>query len=198
MCIIARCSVNIYIYIYFSGIHLILMIVWITIIKPDFGTTACERHLFTLVSAIIHIFCFLNLKDGRSRWRMLVYYLVILIENSVLILIWFVYKHIGAPPWLVPLGFSVVFGGFLFGVLVMLLYYGCCHPSGPAPIPARKPEFHKPPAFVDQVCVVFLFSQNIYLRTYFFVCLFKERWASLFSAFTSLWLHSIFIECIVG
>lgn len=26
----------------------------------------------------------------------------------------------------------------------MLLYYGCCHPSGPAPIPSQKPEFLKP------------------------------------------------------
>ena len=120
-------------------------------IRPDFGNTACQRHLFTLVSAIIHTFCFLNFKDGPSRWRMLIFYVIILIENSLLIVIWFVYRHVGAPEYLVPMGFSVVFGGFAFGVLVMLLYYGCCHPSGPAPIPARKPEFHKPPAFVDQV-----------------------------------------------
>ena len=26
----------------------------------------------------------------------------------------------------------------------MLLYYGCCHPSGPAPIPSQKPDFLKP------------------------------------------------------
>ena len=136
-----------------SGVHVILMMIWITMIKPDFGATACERHLFTLVSAIIHTFIFINLKEGSSRWRMLVYYVIILVENSLLVLIWFVFKHRDAPVWLVLVAFSVVFGGFMFGGMVMLLYYGCCHPSGPAPIPARKPVFHKPPAFVDQVCL---------------------------------------------
>ena len=134
-----------------SGVHLILMIIWITIIKPDFGATACERHMFTFVSALIHTFCFLNLKDGQSRWRMLIYYVLVLIENSLMILLWFIYKLSDAPHWLVPLGFSVVFGGILFGVIFLMLYYGFCHASGPVPIPPPKPEFHKPPANVDQV-----------------------------------------------
>ena len=93
------------------------MVVWIAILKPDFGTTACEKGLFTLVAAVIHTFCFLNLKDGKSRWRMLFYYAVIFVENTVLISLWFSFNDTNQPQWLNPVGFTAVFGGFLMGEL---------------------------------------------------------------------------------
>ena len=74
-----------------------------------------------------------------------------LIENSLMVLLWFIYKLDDSPTWLVPLAFSMVFGGFLLGVLFLMFYYGCCHASGPVPLPPPKPEFHKPPAVIDQV-----------------------------------------------
>ena len=92
-----------------------MMTLWIVLIRPEFGTTVCERGLFIAVSALIHTFCFLNLKDDQSRWRMSFFYGVTLVENTVFVTLWFFFKAASSPVWLDVVAFVVVFGGFAIG-----------------------------------------------------------------------------------
>lgn len=111
------------------GLHWILMTFWITMQNAGFGETACEKRLFNSVSGFIYIFCFLNLKEGHSRNRMTAFYCFILAENSLLILLWFIYHPEDTATWLKVASLSIVFGGFVLGGILMVSYYCCCHPT---------------------------------------------------------------------
>ncbi|XP_033736700.1 LOW QUALITY PROTEIN: uncharacterized protein LOC117324964 [Pecten maximus] len=115
------------------GIHWCVMAFWITLQNADFGETACEKRLFNSVSGFIYIFCFLNLKDSRARWRILAYHVVVLGENSLLVLLWFLGKPDNIPVWMEVSTIAIVFGGYVVGGVLMMVYYGCCHPTGPKP-----------------------------------------------------------------
>lgn len=98
------------------------MLVWITRLQPEFGSTTCERRLFTVVSAAIHIFCYLNLKDGNSRYRMAFYYVLMLIETAVYMTVWYMNKSYSGPIWFDVSAFSVVFGAFGLGTFSLRLF----------------------------------------------------------------------------
>lgn len=92
-----------------------LMTAWITVQNADFGDTACEKRIFNAVSGFIYIFCFLNLKDGSSRRRLAVYYIVLMVENTALVILWFLYKSETSPDWLSIVAPTVIYGGFALG-----------------------------------------------------------------------------------
>ena len=75
-----------------SAGHWLLMIVWVTIQKTDFGTNRCERTLFVSVVATIYCFSFFNLKEGSTRWRALAFYGLMLLENAGLVAAWYCYR----------------------------------------------------------------------------------------------------------
>ncbi|OWF48620.1 uncharacterized protein LOC110452843 [Mizuhopecten yessoensis] len=113
------------------GIHWCVMTFWITLQNADFGETTCEKRLFNSVSGFIYIFCFLNLKDSRARWRILAYHVVVLGENSLLVLLWFLGRPDNTPMWMEVSTIAIVFGGYAVGGVFMMVYYSCCHPTGP-------------------------------------------------------------------
>ncbi|XP_069126160.1 serine-rich adhesin for platelets-like [Argopecten irradians] len=115
------------------GIHWCIMTFWITLQNADFGETSCEKRLFNSVSGFIYTFCFLNLKDSRARWRILAYHAVMLGENSLLVLLWFQGRPDTVPVWMEISTIAIVFGGYVVGGVFMMIYYGCCHPTGPKP-----------------------------------------------------------------
>lgn len=107
-------GLNLLLFVY-SGLHWLLMTAWITVQNADFGDTACEKRIFNAVSGFIYIFCFLNLKDGSSRRRLAVYYIVSMVENTALVILWFVYKRETSPDWLSIVAPTVIYGGFALG-----------------------------------------------------------------------------------
>ncbi|XP_072170180.1 uncharacterized protein [Diadema setosum] len=109
------------------ALHWLGMMTWVHLQQTDFCSTWAEERLFNAVVSVIYIFCFFNLKEGRSRLRVLVFYTILLVEDSALLAVWFNFRTIGQ--WYVTVGFSVVFGGFAVGVVSMILYYRFLHPS---------------------------------------------------------------------
>ncbi|XP_071117324.1 uncharacterized protein [Haliotis cracherodii] len=123
-----------------AGIHWIAITIWISVKGTDFGDGICERGLFQIVAGFMYIFCFLNLREGRSRYRMLVFYLVFFLENATLVAVWFAYKETSSVlDFVTP---SVVFGGFVLGILCLLLYYRLLHPGGPIYLYTIKSTVH--------------------------------------------------------
>lgn len=99
----------------FTGVHWLLMTAWITFQNADFGDTACEKRIFNAVSGFVYIFCFLNLKDGPTRGRLTIYYIITLVENTILVILWFLFKPDTSPDWMNIATPTVIYGGFVVG-----------------------------------------------------------------------------------
>ncbi|PIK35948.1 hypothetical protein BSL78_27223 [Apostichopus japonicus] len=107
-------------------IHWFVMAVWVFLQNTDFCSSWFEERLFNAVIAVVYIFCFFNLKEGTSRYRVFIFYSVIFVENVFCLILWnfsAVRKGIYT-----EIGFTIVFGGFFVGVTSMVLYYRYLHP----------------------------------------------------------------------
>ncbi|XP_018079202.1 XK-related protein 4 isoform X2 [Xenopus laevis] len=115
----------------FIVLHWCIMTFWIVHCETEFCITKWEEIVFDMVVGIIYIFSWFNVKEGRTRCRLFIYYFVILIENTALSTLWYLYK---APQILdafaIP-ALCVVFSSFLTGIVFMLMYYAFFHPNGP-------------------------------------------------------------------
>ena len=114
-------------------IHWIGMIVWLTWEGSEFCSHTnrlCKlslERLFAVVMGIVYVFCFINIKEGTTRLRVMVYYLIFLVENSLLVALWYATRtQVG----ILEIG-SIIFtwGGFLVGILSMFAYYKFFHPK---------------------------------------------------------------------
>ncbi|XP_033645384.1 XK-related protein 4-like [Asterias rubens] len=110
------------------GIHWVGMTLWLVYQDTDFCTTRLEEVLFDAVIGIIHIFCFFNMKEGRTRYRALFFYTIIFVENTIMFALW--YHHDGQQRGYGLPALVFVWGGFFLGLVVMLFYYRCLHPNG--------------------------------------------------------------------
>ena len=110
------------------GGHWLLMTLWLIWQDTDFCTTRVEEVLFDCVMGAIHVFCFFNLKEGRTRYRALIFYSLMFVENTVLLLMW--YLNGGRETMYAIPAASFVWGGFFIGIFFMLMYYRFLHPNG--------------------------------------------------------------------
>ena len=115
------------------SLHWIIMTTWIVFQKTEFCSDSngvkhpIHEFLFSVVIGFIYIFSFFNMKDGITRVRLISYYCIILVENTVCVVLWYPARHYYGNleyPMLV-----VVWGGFLLGSLCMICYYNFYHPS---------------------------------------------------------------------
>ncbi|XP_067109737.1 XK-related protein 4 isoform X1 [Osmerus mordax] len=115
----------------FIVLHWCVMTFWIVHCETDFCITKWEEIVFDMVVGIIYIFSWFNVKEGHTRCRLLIYYLVILGENVALGALWYLYRSpLATDAFAVP-ALCVIFSSFLTGVVFMLMYYAFFHPNGP-------------------------------------------------------------------
>jgi hypothetical protein len=88
-----------------------------------------KEWAYDLVMAFLTIFCFMNLKDGKSRWRMVIYYIIMFWENILMITFWWVSVDTEERKVETQVLPSLVCGLFLFGVIWLLIYYEYGHPN---------------------------------------------------------------------
>ncbi|XP_068230219.1 uncharacterized protein [Palaemon carinicauda] len=111
------------------GAHMMAMFFWVVRQKTGISRIKWEENVFNLIMAVTYCFCFFNLKEGHSRWRMLAFYVVVIIENSAFVITYFFLgRH---DLWLKYTALAVVFGGMALGLLCLILYYRFFHPMGP-------------------------------------------------------------------
>jgi hypothetical protein len=112
------------------------------------GATKKERVgeiLFAAILGLVYIFTYITPREGRTRTRYLVYYVVCFIENLVSAIMW----AVEASPqvqnmwYFMPLLiFSIA--PFLMGIVFMILYYLYCHPKGISPANHMQSNFQLP------------------------------------------------------
>uniref|UniRef100_A0A8C6SDR4 XK-related protein n=1 Tax=Neogobius melanostomus TaxID=47308 RepID=A0A8C6SDR4_9GOBI len=112
-------------------VDLCVMTFWIIQGETDFCMSKWEEIIYNMVVGIIYIFCWFNVKEGPSRFRMTVYYSVTLAENVALTAAWYTYRgpHTSDSSALVVV--CLVACSFALGTFFMLLYYCWLHPDGP-------------------------------------------------------------------
>ncbi len=117
--------------------HWLLMFLWIRYQKTDFCVTKWEECLYNAVIAIIYCFCFLNLKEGKSRYRAFIFYNIMFVENVIFLSIYLylsVYSDesllIFNSKYSVYLVLATIIC-FIIGIISMILFYRFFHPSGP-------------------------------------------------------------------
>ena len=115
----------------FIVLHWCVMTFWIVHCETDFCITKWEEIVFDMVVGIIYIFSWFNVKEGHTRCRLLIYYLVILGENAALGALWYLYRSPPATDAFAVPALCVIFSSFLTGVVFMLMYYAFFHPNGP-------------------------------------------------------------------
>ena len=112
------------------GLHWFGMTFWIVRQKPSFcSDNKILKSMYPVVVGFIYVFCFFNVKDGFSRIRLVVFYLIMFVENCALMGLWLPYRHEYGVVFVAAL--AVVFGGFFLGVIALVLYYQCYHPTLP-------------------------------------------------------------------
>uniref|UniRef100_A0A8D2ILG0 XK-related protein n=1 Tax=Varanus komodoensis TaxID=61221 RepID=A0A8D2ILG0_VARKO len=115
----------------FVVVHWCAMAFWIIHGGTDFCMSKWEEILFNMVVGIVYIFCWFNVKEGRTRYRMFAYYTIVLTENAALTLLWYCYRDPDTTDSYAVPALCCVFLSFAAGIALMLLYYGVLHPMGP-------------------------------------------------------------------
>jgi len=114
--------------------HWFMMTGWLVCQQTHFcadenGNHLCREYLFDSVIGFVYIFCFFNIKDGMTRIRVIPYYVIMLGENTVFIVMWYPFRKLYGDIEVAAL--SIVWGGFAIGLLSMISYYRFYHPSLP-------------------------------------------------------------------
>ncbi|XP_037613219.1 XK-related protein 5b isoform X2 [Sebastes umbrosus] len=109
------------------GVHWLGATFWIVSQQSDIIRSTSRWRIFNLFLGAIHIFLFLNVKYGQSRYRMAGFYLAMFLENAFLLLAssWLFtmvsWHTVGIP--------AAAFCSFLIGVIALVLYYRFLHPK---------------------------------------------------------------------
>ncbi|XP_038659305.1 XK-related protein 7-like [Scyliorhinus canicula] len=111
--------------------HWCIMTFWIIHGETDFCMSKWEEIIYNMVVGIIYIFCWFNVKEGRTRCRMLIYYFITFCENAALTVLWYLYRDSRTTDFEALIIVCVVFSSFALGIFFMFIYYGALHPNGP-------------------------------------------------------------------
>ena len=118
-----------------AAVHWFIMTGWLVCQQTqfcvdDYGTPhLCREYLFDSVIGFVYIFCFFNLREGMTRIRVIPYYVIMLAENTLFVVMWYPFRTLYGDIETAALG--IVWGGFGIGILCMISYYYFYHPSLP-------------------------------------------------------------------
>ncbi|XP_040837065.1 XK-related protein 7 [Ochotona curzoniae] len=118
--------------------HWCVMTFWVIQGETDFCMSKWEEIIYNMVVGIIYIFCWFNVKEGRSRRRMALYYCLVLLENAVLTGFWYSSRSFATDFHSLIL-VCVVASSFALGIFFMCVYYCLLHPNGPMLGPQAPP-----------------------------------------------------------
>ncbi|XP_030625318.1 XK-related protein 7 [Chanos chanos] len=111
--------------------HWCAMTFWIIQGETDFCMSKWEEIIYNMVVGIIYIFCWFNVKEGRARFRLGIYYLVTLVENAALTAAWYLHRGPHTTDFYALIVVCVVVCSYALGTFFMCIYYCLLHPDGP-------------------------------------------------------------------
>ncbi|XP_048842508.1 XK-related protein 5a [Brienomyrus brachyistius] len=110
-----------------AGFHWLTASFWLVSQQADICARPWHWRLFNCTLGAVHVFFFLNVKDGPSRFRMTGFYLVMLLENATLVLA--ASDFLNGASWESMSIPTAVMCSFLLGMASVILYYRFLHPK---------------------------------------------------------------------
>uniref|UniRef100_A0A8C0XDL0 XK-related protein n=1 Tax=Castor canadensis TaxID=51338 RepID=A0A8C0XDL0_CASCN len=110
-----------------GGAHWLVMTFWLVAQQSDIVESTCHWRLFNLVVGAVYILCYLNFWDSPSRNRMVSFYLVMLLEHIILLLL--ATDFLQEASWTSLWTIAGVLSGFLIGSVSLVIYYSLLHPK---------------------------------------------------------------------
>lgn len=112
-----------------AAVHWIIMTLWLVCQKTNFyGEKRRDEVIFNIILGYAMIFCFLNARDGHTRYRAIVYYILFYAENFGMMVMW-LYSVDQKGDWLYFTAIGAVGGGCVLHITFQLIYYKTCHPK---------------------------------------------------------------------
>ncbi|XP_039766089.1 XK-related protein 5, partial [Ornithorhynchus anatinus] len=109
------------------GGHWLGMTFWLVAQQSDIVAGTWSRRLFNPLAGALLVFCYVNLWASPSRNRLVTFYLVMLIENVVLLLL--ATDLLRGTSWRGGWVTAVVLSGFVIGCASLIIYYSLLHPK---------------------------------------------------------------------
>ncbi|KAK6488868.1 XK-related protein 5a [Huso huso] len=110
-----------------GGLHWLAASFWLVTQQSDIFKNPWHWRLFSCTLGAVHVFCFINVKYGPSRFRMSAFYAVMLLENATLLL--FASDFLQVASWDSMGTSTAVLCSFLVGGTALVLYYRFLHPK---------------------------------------------------------------------
>uniref|UniRef100_A0A2C9L4Q6 XK-related protein n=1 Tax=Biomphalaria glabrata TaxID=6526 RepID=A0A2C9L4Q6_BIOGL len=108
--------------------HWVFMSGWLILQRTAFYKNKCLEKVFNIICGYVMVFCFLNLREGQTRFRVILFYFIVYVENFFMLALWFRFtQDLGA--WFHLGGFITVMLLFLVHVVFQLVYYRFFHPT---------------------------------------------------------------------
>ncbi|CAG5090656.1 Oidioi.mRNA.OKI2018_I69.PAR.g12677.t1.cds [Oikopleura dioica] len=114
--------------------HWLFMIIWQIYLGANFHDTqnSCVEGFFQMVMAFLQVFLFFHLCEGPSRENMCKYYILVLLENAVMLCLW--YPKAGQLSQTHGKNFNellitIIVASFILALLFCVFYYVVWHPK---------------------------------------------------------------------
>ncbi|RUS70433.1 hypothetical protein EGW08_021809 [Elysia chlorotica] len=108
--------------------HWLFVSGWLMMQRTTFYKNKCLEKVFNVICGYVMVFCFLNLREGQTRFRFILFYFVVYTESFFMLAFWFRFtQDLGA--WFHIWGFVVVLVLFVVHIVFQLLYYRFFHPT---------------------------------------------------------------------
>lgn len=110
------------------SLHWMCMFLWLISPRNIFHgekISWLKKCLFSVIVAFVYIFCYINLQEASSRHKIITFYMTMFLENSLLMAVWLGQRP--ATMWFEIPVVSVAWGGFIIGVVFMVIYYRFFH-----------------------------------------------------------------------
>lgn len=109
-------------------LHWVIASGWLMSQHTTFYENKRLEKAFNVICGYVMLFCFLNLREGHTRFRYLLFYFLFYVENFVMLAFWFRFTpDLGT--WFHIWGFIAVLILFVLHVGSQLLYYISFHPT---------------------------------------------------------------------
>ncbi|KAM6433179.1 LOW QUALITY PROTEIN: XK-related protein 5 [Rhynochetos jubatus] len=111
----------------FAGAHWLFMSFWLVAQQTDIVAQPCRWRLFNCLVGAVYIFCYVNVRPGPSKHRVAVFYTIMLMENTLLLLLATRFLQTELRSSLNVTG--AVMSGFVVGATALVVYYSLLHPK---------------------------------------------------------------------
>ncbi|XP_054677765.1 XK-related protein 5 isoform X2 [Grus americana] len=110
-----------------AGVHWLFMSFWLVAQQTDIVAQPCRWRLFNCLVGAVYIFCYINVRPGPSKYRVAVFYIIMVMENTLLLLLATRFLQAELRSSLCMTG--AIMSGSVIGAAALVVYYSLLHPK---------------------------------------------------------------------